>query len=142
MAQVRSYRLLALPLASVFLLMSAGPLVLHLCKDFHAEAMGVHQSDHRTDLDARNGCDSHESSDASSPAEPSMLCCTFTATPLSELAALTPAKASSIEVAMAAALVSETVVPSTPQDSRPVPIDNGPPGPSVRPHLAFSVLLI
>lgn len=126
--------------------MSAGPLVLHLCQDAHVEASSMHEMHlaHRADANTGTGhaCDAGDDSDSNSPSDPSMLCCTYTATPLAESAALTPAKVSSVDIAVSAALVSEAATHYVPQDDLPGPLDHGPPALSLRPHLTFSVLLI
>ena len=135
------YRLSAALLASVLLLTGAAPIAMHLCEMAgHAEAMPACCSEHgsRGDEDGEH-CPMQTPEGTDAPA--TAICCSdVPAAPATERVATAPPAAPQLGVPVAP--LADWLIPPSPAAEHPSLLDTGPPVPTLRPHLAFSVLLI
>lgn len=134
------YRLSAALLASVLLLTGAVPVAMHLCEMAgHAEAMPACCSEHKSSgHEDGEHCPMQRPEGTDAPA--TAVCCSDAPAPATDRVAMTPPAASELDAAVAP-LARWLLPPAVPAE-RPRPFDTGPPVPTLRPHLAFSVLLI
>lgn len=138
------YRLSAALLALTVLLTGAAPLAAHLCgMDMHGAEPACCAMYDSSEQSAHDPCpmqppDETPMGDADAPA--TAACCTDAPPSATERVAVAPPAAPELWAEVAP--LASWLVPSAAPVEHPRPLDTGPPVPTLRPHLAFSVLLI